>query len=179
LERTELQVPGYFIRPSDRSAACVGTTWILLVVLLLSAATWSKIEFARLPNVANANFLVWSIERWEVSGLVVLIALMLCTHYLMFWFVVWSTKLPVQRFPMAAACAAGIAAACGFCALPMFILWEAGQPPWNRQAWEAIGPMIAVSFIFGGIVASPLVKIRDCQRAFAFQRNRSELPIAR
>src|SRR6516164_7441587 len=40
LQQVGIEVPSLFIRPSDRLAAYVGTTWIVLVLLLLSAGTW-------------------------------------------------------------------------------------------------------------------------------------------
>jgi uncharacterized protein (DUF433 family) len=170
LQQVGIEVPSLFIRPSDRLAAYVGTTWIVLVLLLLSAGTWSKIEFSRLPNPANVNFLEWLIGQWPISGAVVLFALVLCNLKLMQWFLPWSTKFPGRSFPIIGAFAVGTALAFGFCSLDLFTLSQIGEPLWNRRAWETRGVMVPLVVLLGAMIGGLVLQVRMCRRTFVGKR---------
>jgi uncharacterized protein (DUF433 family) len=164
-----IDVSSHLIRPSDRSSRGVGLVGIVLAVVIVCATTWAKIEFVNAGNVPNVNFLEWLIERWGISGAVVVFALWLCTQYLLKWYVPWSTKLLRKGFPMLGACAVAIALAFGFCTLHLFTLWRTGQPLWDRQTWETRAVMVPMSLVFGVLVGGSIVKVGKCQRAFSFR----------
>jgi hypothetical protein len=122
-------------------------------------------------NAGAENFLVWVASEWGVPAAVVVVMLLACLYWFMWWLVQWYKRLSAAAFSTARTdLIRGIAVGFGFAAAfflaDLALRWQRNAPFWDRQAWETRIVMIGMFLLVGATTGTSVFQIQRFKKTF-------------